>query len=65
MSTRDLVEQVSERLRAADPEGWESGRIKVPSESWVAYQFSPKHPKHAASLHFTGEFIPRICSCCL
>jgi hypothetical protein len=37
------------------PEGLEAARIKIPSESWILYQISPKHPSYAASLHYTGK----------
>ena len=52
---RDLREQVTLRLRHQHPEGLEAARIKIPSESWILYQFSPKHPLYAASLHYTSK----------
>ena len=52
---RDLREQVTLRLRHQHPEGLEAARIKIPSESWILYQFSPKHPLYVASLNYTGK----------
>jgi hypothetical protein len=54
MSVRDLREQVEERLRNKHPEGLEAAGICIPSDTWIAFQFSPQHPAHAASLHYTG-----------
>jgi hypothetical protein len=54
MSVRDLREQVLKRLNERHPDGLDAVGIKIPSESWIAYQFSPMHPLHAASLHYTG-----------
>jgi hypothetical protein len=54
MSVRDLREQVLQRLNQRHPGGLDAAGIKIPTENWIAYQFSPKHPLHAASLHYTG-----------
>jgi hypothetical protein len=54
ISVRDLKEKVVERLNRRHPGGLDSAGIKIPSENWIAYQFSPKHPSHAASLHYIG-----------
>ena len=52
---RDLREQVTERLMQQHQEGLEAARIKIPSESWILYQLSPKHPSYGASLNYTGK----------
>ncbi len=54
MSVRDLREQVIERLNEKYPGGLDAAGIKMPTENWTAYQFSPKHHLHAASLDYTG-----------
>jgi hypothetical protein len=54
MFVRDLREQVEQRLVNNHPEGLEAAGIRIPSDSWIAYQFSPKHPLHAASINYTG-----------
>jgi hypothetical protein len=54
MSVRDLREQVVKRLNEKHPDGLDASGIKIPSENWIAYQFCPKHPSHAASLQYTG-----------
>jgi len=54
MSVRDLKEQVLNRLNQRHPDGLDIHGIKIPSENWIAYQFSHKHPLHAASLNYTG-----------
>ena len=54
ISSRDLREQVTERLRQQYPGGLDAACIKIPSESWILYQFAPKHNLHAESLHYTG-----------
>ncbi len=53
MSVRDLKEQVIKKLNEKHPDGLDAAEIKIPTESWISYQFSPKHPLHAASLHYT------------
>jgi hypothetical protein len=53
ISVRNLREQVVLRLRQQHPSRLEAAGIKIPSESWILYQFSPKHPSYAASLHYT------------
>ena len=50
---RDLREQVIESLRLKHLEELEAARIKIPTESWIIYKFSPKHPLYDASLHCT------------
>ena len=52
---RDLRKQVTLRLRQPNPEGLEATRIKIPTESWILYQFSPKHHLYATSLHYTSK----------
>jgi hypothetical protein len=37
------------------PKGLEAARIKIPSESWIFYQFSPKHSSYDASLNYKGK----------
>ena len=54
MSVRDLKEQVLHRLNQRHPDGLDIHGIKIPSENWIGYQFSPKHPLYAASLNYTG-----------
>ena len=54
MSVRDLKEQALQKLNQKHPEGLDIHGIKIPSENWIAYQFSPKHPLHVASLNYTG-----------
>ena len=54
MSLRDLREQVEERLDNRHPEGLDAAGIRVPCDSWIAYQFSSKHPSHVASMNYTG-----------
>ncbi len=39
MSVRDLKEQVVKRLNEKHPDGLDDAGIKIPSESWIAYQF--------------------------
>ena len=55
MSVRDLREQVEVRLTNNHPEGFEAAGIFIPSDSWIAYQFNPKHSSHATSMHYTGD----------
>ncbi len=52
---RDLREQVTESLRLKHPEGLEAARIKIPTESKILYQCSPKRPLYDASLHYTDK----------
>jgi hypothetical protein len=52
---RDLRAQIVERLKKQHPVGLSEVGIKIPSESWILYQFSPKHPLYVASLHYTGK----------
>ncbi len=54
ISVRDLKDQVVERLTQHHPGCLDSAGIEIPSDNWIAYKFSPKHPSHAASLHYTG-----------
>ena len=54
ISVRDLREQVVQRLTRTHPQGLAEAGIKIPSDSWISYQFSPKHPCHAVSLQYTG-----------
>jgi hypothetical protein len=54
ISVRDLKEQVLQRLNQSHPDGLDAAGIKIPSDNWIAFQFSPKHPFHAASLYYTG-----------
>jgi hypothetical protein len=56
ISVRDLVERVKKLLVQDHPEGLEAAGIAIPSESYVAYQFSPKHASHATSLAYTGVY---------
>ena len=52
---RDLRAQIVQRLKEQHPGGLLEAGIKIPSESWILYQFSPKHPLYAASLHYKGK----------
>ena len=54
MSVPNLREQVVERLANKHPEGLEAACIFIPSDSWISYQFTPKHPSHAVSMDYTG-----------
>ena len=54
MYVRDLREQVVERHTNRHPQGLESFGVRIPSDSWISYQFSPKHPCHAATMQYTG-----------
>jgi hypothetical protein len=54
ISVRDLREQVLKRLNQSHPDGLDAAGIEIPTDNWIAYQFSPKHPLHAASLYYTG-----------
>ena len=54
MSARGLKEQVVKRLNEKNPYGLDDARVKIPLESYIVYQFCPKHPLHAASLHYIG-----------
>jgi hypothetical protein len=53
MSVRDIKERVLHKHNQKHPERLEMHGTKFPSENWIAYQFSPKHPLHAASLNYT------------
>ena len=55
ISVRDLWEMVVKRLTDKYPEGLGAAHIKIPSDSWISYQFSPKHPSHAVSMQDTRE----------
>ena len=51
---RDLRDQVVERLRDTHPD-LDAAGIKIPSDSWISYQFSPNIlASHATSLQYTG-----------
>jgi hypothetical protein len=54
MYVRDLRDQLVEILTNKHPEGLDTAGVLIPSDSWVAYQFSPTHPCHAASMQYTG-----------
>jgi hypothetical protein len=41
MYVRDLREQVEERLKNKHSEGLEAAGICIPSDTWIAFQFSP------------------------
>jgi hypothetical protein len=52
---RDLRVQIVQRLKEQHLRGLSEVGIKIPSESWIVYQCSPKHPLYVASLHYTGK----------
>ncbi len=54
MFVRGLREQVVERLTNKHPEGLEAASMFIPSDSWISYQFTPKHPPHTVSMDYTG-----------
>ena len=54
---RYLREQVVLRLKQQHPKELEAFARKIPSESYTLYQFFPKHPLYAASLHYIGKAI--------
>jgi hypothetical protein len=54
ISTRDLLEKVKEALIEDHPEGLEEANIKIPSLSWLEYQFAPANLGHAGGLRNTG-----------
>jgi len=54
VSVRDLREQVVQRLQSNHPDGLDVAGIRIPSDTWISYQFSPKHPSHAASIQYNG-----------
>jgi len=54
MFVRDLREQVVERLTNKQPEGFYTVSVRIPSDSWISYQFCPKHPYHAVNMQYTG-----------
>jgi hypothetical protein len=54
MFVRDLREQVVKRLIHKNPDGLDAAGIKIPSETWIAYQFFPKPPLYASCLQYTG-----------
>jgi len=54
MFVRDLREQVVERLTNRHPEGLDIVGVHIPSDSWISYQFNPKHSCHAASMQYSG-----------
>ena len=41
------------RLTSNHPQGLVEDGIKIPSDSWISYQFSPKHPCRVVSLQYT------------
>ena len=54
ISVRDLREQVVQRLQNTHLDLYAAG-IRIPSNRWISYHFSPKHPSHASSLQYTGS----------
>jgi hypothetical protein len=54
VSVRDLKKQVLQRLNQSHLDGLDAAGIKIPMDSWMAFQFSPKHPLHVAIIH--GHF---------
>ncbi len=42
------------RLKLSHLQGLDACGIEIPGDSWIAYQFSPKHPSNAARLPYTG-----------
>ena len=52
---RDLRKQVTESMRLKHPEELEAARIKILTESWILYQFSPKYSLYVASLHYKAK----------
>lgn len=55
-STPVLIRSVTAELKSKLKEGesLESIGIRIPSESYVNYQFSPKNPHCYAALQYTG-----------
>ena len=54
ISFSDLRELVVKRITDIYPEGLGEAHIKMPSDSWISYQFSPKHPSHVVSIQYTA-----------
>ena len=52
---RDFRAQIVERLKEQHHGGLSKADIKIPSECWILYQLSPKHPLYVASLHYIGK----------
>ena len=60
ISTRDLRQRIKEALIDDHPEGLEVAGIKIPSLTWLEYQFAPANVGYANCLRHTGIYMINV-----
>jgi hypothetical protein len=61
ISTRDLRQSIIDALILDHLDGLDAAGIKIPSLSWVEYQFAPANSGHASCLRYTCELYDVLC----
>ena len=60
ISVPDFRRQVMTVVGDKYPDKMKSGDLKIPSLSWVTYQFAPRNERDASALQYTGINCPLL-----